>query len=75
MPDGVLAGLALGEDEVPVDCPPLPTRFARVGFTTCGLVEELGALGVLGDSGVGVLALGIGGSWWSSTAGVWPDAS
>ncbi|MDO3019366.1 hypothetical protein P5V65_08995 [Mycobacteroides abscessus subsp. abscessus] len=65
-PAGVVLGeeslddLALGEDGVPVDCPPLPTRFARVGFTACGLV---GALGVLGDSGVGVLALGISGSW------------
>ncbi|WP_236746781.1 hypothetical protein [Mycobacteroides abscessus] len=64
---GALGDLALGEDGVPVDCPPLPTRFARVGFTACGLVGELG---VLGDSACSaVVALGISGSWCGSTSG------
>ncbi|WP_234821954.1 hypothetical protein [Mycobacteroides abscessus] len=75
VPDGVLGDLALGDAGVP-DGLALPAMSpASVGFVACGLTVELGAPGVLGDSGVGVLALGIGGSWWGSTAGVWPDAS
>ncbi|MDO3103013.1 MULTISPECIES: hypothetical protein [Mycobacteroides] len=78
MPDEVLAGLAelaLVDDGVPDELVFPATRFDKVGFALCGLTVELGAFGVLGDSGVGVLALGIGGSWWGSTAGVWPDVS
>ncbi|WP_236746219.1 hypothetical protein [Mycobacteroides abscessus] len=73
MPDGAVLGdlaLVLGEDGVPEGLVPPVTRFESVGFTACGLVVgALGVPGVLGDSGVGALALGIGGSWWGSTAG------
>lgn len=52
VPDGVLAGLALGEDEV-LDGLVLPAMSpARVGFTGCaGALGTLGVTGVLGDSG------------------------
>ncbi|WP_254383530.1 hypothetical protein [Mycobacteroides chelonae] len=64
-----LAELALGDAGAPDG--PLPAmRFESVGFTACGLIVELGAFGVLGDSALdGVLALGISGSFCGSGAG------
>ncbi|WP_236741068.1 hypothetical protein [Mycobacteroides abscessus] len=49
-------------------------RFDRVGFTGArGIAGALGVPGVLGNSTVGVLvARGISGSWWGSTAGLCP---
>lgn len=72
-PDGVLladlAELVLGEDGVP-DGPLPATRLDKVGFTACvGAMGALGVPGVLGDSGVGALALGISGSFCGSGAG------
>ncbi|WP_236741500.1 hypothetical protein [Mycobacteroides abscessus] len=60
---GVLEGLAFPA-----------TRFDRVGFTgALGIAGALGVPGVLGNSTVGVLvARGISGSWWGSTAGLCP---
>lgn len=69
---GDLAELALGDDGVPDGlalCPPL-MRFDKVGFTACWLVGELGVVGALGDSGVGVVvARGISGSFCGSGTG------